>query len=261
MHENQTLLFVLAGVITVVLLCIPSYGVIWYVQMFDKRKHIPTMKTVGDWILPCFLSLVGVVVCGLVWEEAMSYTPPPKNNLIILDIDGVLNHNKTKHLQKNGTVGWSSAPIANLNRITQEHPNCSIVICSAWRIGHTLDYMQTLAKEMGIEAPVIGITPSFNHDRSRDDEITAWLLKAEGTWDGILVIDDDTSERFRRIQIKPSWTAGGLLDVHADRAITMLSRGLPENFDIGRLESTCESEIKKEMSFGGQRVPTTLSNE
>jgi len=121
--------------------------------------------------------------------------------------------------------------------------------------------MQALGKEMGIEAPIIGITPSFNHNRSRDDEITAWLQEAKGTWDGMLVIDDDSSERFKRIQIQPNWQAGGLIDIQADRAIRFLEKGLPENFDIGRLESTCKSEIKEEMSFGGQRVPTTLSNE
>jgi hypothetical protein len=261
MYENQLVMYVVAGLIGGALLCLPSIGVVKYIQLFDHKRYIPTRKTVIDWVLPFFLCLVGIVIGLLALEEAMTYTPPPKNNLIILDIDGVLNHNRTKHRQKNGLIGWSEACVAQFNRITQDNPNTSIVICSAWRIGHTLEDMQALGKEMGIEAPIIGITPSFNHDRPRDDEITAWLQEAKGTWDGMLVIDDDSSERFSRIQIKPNWEAGGLIDIQADRAIRMLKKGLPENFDIGRLESTCKSEIKKEMSFGGQRVPTTLSSE
>lgn len=59
-----------------------------------------------------------------------------KNILVFLDIDGVLN-NESFLLKSGGAEAFDPDNVKLLNKLIKE-TNASVVISSAWRIGHSL---------------------------------------------------------------------------------------------------------------------------
>lgn len=186
--------------------------------------------------------------------EAINFKPPPPNNLIVLDIDGVLNHNKAPN-RINVSHLYDPECINRMNRLIEE-TNSKIIVCSAWRIGHDIDSMQKVLDSIGLKGEVIGLTAWMRGCRTRDDEITDWLKDYDikkNKIHGIVLIDDDSSVRFKGIQVKPSWENYGFLDIHVGLATKILTEGLPKDFDIGTV-TPCESIVTDEMNFGGHKI-------
>jgi hypothetical protein len=218
------------------------------------KKH--TIGHEYKWYKPLGFTFAGFVLIALSItgvNYTMSWEPPPPIKLIILDIDGVLNHNKAPE-RINVSHLYDPACIGRFNKLVKAH-RAKIVVCSAWRIGHDIVGMQEVLDSIGVRGEVIGLTPYYQGYHTRDDEITAWLSHYDdfGNIEGIVLLDDDSSDRFKSIQVKPSWESNGLLDEHIKEAHKILSAGLPENFDIGKVE-VCESKVNKEMSFGGHFI-------
>jgi len=102
--------------------------------------------------------------------------------VIFTDIDGVLNpHWRTK---------WSKSAIAIYNRICKEY-DLKPVITSTWRLNHTIDQLQKIFIEQGIEVIIHDYTPHIDQG-DRGLEIKAWLDKNQ--CDNWVIIDDKTSD-------------------------------------------------------------------
>jgi hypothetical protein len=100
--------------------------------------------------------------------------------VLFLDVDGVLNHNKTRER----CLNYLGVDKALAKRLTDwlEGKDVKIVLSSTWR---RFPEMHEHLKENGI--CWIGVTPFFPN-RERGDEIMAWLDENETT--AFAVLDD-----------------------------------------------------------------------
>ena len=122
--------------------------------------------------------------------------------IIFLDIDGVLNTGRGKlfwrkqERKKKYTFNADFCPdaIANLNQITRES-GAKIVISSYWRSFFSLEALQVIFKEYGIEGEVIstlGMGEGFVIRPDRGTLIKQWL-KDNFEPDQFVIIDDNDS--------------------------------------------------------------------
>lgn len=102
-------------------------------------------------------------------------------NIIFTDIDGVLN----PHWKK----VWSKKAIAIFNRICKDF-NLVVVITSSWRTNHTIEQLQKIFDDQGIEVKIHDYTP-FIDQADRGLEIKEYLSKNK--CEKFVIIDDKTS--------------------------------------------------------------------
>lgn len=108
----------------------------------------------------------------------------PDMKIIFLDIDGVLNsqlfytHRKQyegldkKEFHKNQI---DSRNIVYLNQLIAE-TDAKVVLSSTWRMGNSLEYMQSLLKDKGFTGELIDYTPVLRYPGAvRGNEIKAWI--------------------------------------------------------------------------------------
>lgn len=254
-------------VITLIIILMIAGGVglsFGFGQLRETSSH--TLKRYLAGMTVCMIQAVRRVVMGYLLiiggitmlGFAMTTEVPPAIKLIILDIDGVLNHNKAT--ERVDTYLYDPECVDRLNILIATH-KAKIVVCSAWRIGQTVESMQGILNSIGVKGQVIGITPDLRGNHTRDDEITTWLQNYGNFEDieGFVLIDDDDSERFAGYQVTPSWDNFGMLSEHLHQADSMLSRKMPDEFDIGKVE-VCELEVKEETSFGGHSIQSGPSS-
>lgn len=107
--------------------------------------------------------------------------------VIFTDIDGVLNpHWKTK---------WSKNSISIYNMLCKEF-DLKPVITSTWRINHTIEQLQSIFSEQGIETKIYDYTPLIDQ-ADRGLEIKQWL--SENKCDNWVVIDDKVSNIVKHV--------------------------------------------------------------
>lgn len=134
--------------------------------------------------------------------------------IIFLDIDGVLNHqafySKRYELMKakNYSVEhplseFCPDSINNLNTLIAE-TDAKVVISSTWRMGRTVDELQSILNCVGFIGEVIGCTPNLKGDDCmRGNEIHKWIKDACKTmpeFEGVdyynfteyVILDDDS---------------------------------------------------------------------
>lgn len=230
------------------------------------ERHINGMKSAPTLWMSAFYILSGILLLSgaiLAMNLIIVSEIPPPIKLIVLDIDGVLNHNKAPK-RINVSHLYDPECIDRLNKLIK-HQEAKLVICSAWRIGQNIESMQEILDSIGVKGEVIGLTPWYRGYHTRDDEITAWLQEYQYLDEikGIVLIDDDSSERFAAYQVKPSWEEFGLRWEHVKQADAILNRKMPDKFDIGKV-SICESVASKETNFGGHHLlkkPSTTSKQ
>lgn len=136
--------------------------------------------------------------------------------IVLLDIDGVLNHKQTPFNQKVDAIC-----VKRLNTIIDSHA-CWIVVISAQRIGKTLGQVRELLLELGVRGRLAGMTPEIGGYGGRDKEITAWI--EEYGYHRMVLIDDTESQEYKDIQVQPDWTNGGLQDKHINEANEILNK-------------------------------------
>lgn len=254
----------LIATICLMILTIVGLGIFGWKMLYSGTiacldKQIAELSYPKPWksvlmILAGLLSICGALV---VMNELLTFEPPPPIKLIMLDIDGVLNHNRAPK-RLNASHLYDPACVDRLNKLIETH-HAKLVVCSAWRIGQNIESMQAILDSIGVKGEVIGLTPWFRGYHSRDDEITAWLQSYSKLKEiaGFVLLDDDSSERFVSYQVKPSWNKFGMLDKHLEQADTILSGKMPDKFDIGKV-SICKSEASSETSFGGHHIQKKL---
>jgi hypothetical protein len=103
--------------------------------------------------------------------------------VIFTDIDGVLN----PHWRKK----WSKSAIILYNKICKEF-DLRVVITSTWRTNHTIEQLQKIFTEQGIEIPIYDYTPHLDQE-DRGLEIRQWLMENVDCIDWV-IIDDKTSD-------------------------------------------------------------------
>lgn len=177
--------------------------------------------------------------------------------IVFLDFDGVLNTSKDYHAYgKACTADPDDPPVSRisihgkhvhllfgkehvrlLNHITNT-TGADIVVSSSWRRTYSgygglgLADLRALLKLVGVEAKVLGITPTDLHLKKlphrifRGHEIEEWLKQHRSRWDiKVYAILDDDSDMLDDQQpyfVKTlSWT--GLMPEDAERAIKILS--------------------------------------
>ncbi len=100
-------------------------------------------------------------------------------NIIFTDIDGVLNPSFSR--------SWSKKAIDIYNRVCRDF-NLIPVISSTWRTNHTIEQLQLIFNEQGINQKILDVT--LNLSDHRGIEIDQWLR--ENSWNKFVVIDDYT---------------------------------------------------------------------
>jgi hypothetical protein len=145
--------------------------------------------------------------------------------LIFLDIDGVLNSNRT-------VVPRNQPPLDPLNikpfnRIIAE-TKAQIVISSLWRFSHSIDEIASMFLEVGIEGSIIDVTPlpKSNIDH-RGTEVYEWIrVNRLPNWSSesgnFVILDDRTDlEPYLDRHILTDFDCG-LTEDNADNAIALL---------------------------------------
>ena len=159
--------------------------------------------------------------------------------IIFLDIDGVLNSEKFYRKRGEPNYRFDLEPpyplcefdytsICLLNKILKETESY-IVVSSTWRIGRSLEELQDLFNEVGIDGKVIGKTKILQERKNfekivRGTEIKMWM--DENNFTGNYIIIDDDNDMLPEQQpffIKTSfWT--GITEKNVEDSIKLLNK-------------------------------------
>ncbi len=163
--------------------------------------------------------------------------------IIFLDVDGVLNNDKTEDRYQ-GFTGIDQQNVDTLKKLydkSNEEEITRIVVSSSWRYemvkkyskaDGSYEYLLKRLNDSGME--VIDYTPmSPISGWHRSDEIEAWLSDNKTKFEvSTYVILDDESFDFRDkgLDTKFVWTDGeyGLTDKDIDRGLEILRGGEPK---------------------------------
>lgn len=132
--------------------------------------------------------------------------------ILFLDIDGVLNHAKTRERFR-GVFGINKKFLRIFNTIIRDVPDLKVVLSSTWRLYK--DNREELKKN-GIE--YIDVTPALRTS-FRGEEIKKWLEENESLEiEKFACIDDDSDFLEDQKLFKTSWKVGITQDL-ADEVI------------------------------------------
>ena len=149
------------------------------------------------------------------------------NNIIFLDIDGVLNSQKFLIEQNNKNVldlverQISDIDPKNLEILKEIIflTNSKVVITSSWRKLNIYPLVKEKLIDIGI--PIIGETPII--ESKRGEEIRKYIK--ENNVENYIIIDDDIFEDFYELKnylVKTSFYENGLEEFHKDIAFKLL---------------------------------------
>lgn len=155
---------------------------------------------------------------------------------VFLDFDGVLNHTgwfKTRRERRRpddwqwDDLSFDRVCVERLNRLLAQTA-ARVVVSSSWRYGDvrgervvckTPQWLESLLRRHGFDGIVLDVTPILGG--MRGGEIRAWLdARAEPGATFVILDDEDYAQLDGRL-VQTDFAAGGLLDVHVDRAIRM----------------------------------------
>lgn len=132
--------------------------------------------------------------------------------IIFLDFDGVI---VTAHTRYHSGDPYC---VHLLNRVIKK-TEAKIVVSSSWRVGCTVEELQTELKGWGVDGEVIDKTPHI-HRVIRGLEIDQWLREHPDV-KSYVILDDDADMLPNQLLVKTSSTHG--MDyVDAEKAIQIL---------------------------------------
>lgn len=155
---------------------------------------------------------------------------------VFLDFDGVLNHaawfSERRGRRQPGDWRWDNLSfdrvcVERLNRLLAQ-TGARVVVSSSWRCGsivggrerlQTPQWLESLLRRHGFNGLVLDVTPIQG---SRGGEIRTWLDARAEPGAAFVILDDDSDAELDGRLVQTDFATGGLLDVHVDRAITML---------------------------------------
>lgn len=150
--------------------------------------------------------------------------------VIFLDIDGVLNSGPFLTCQHD--VGFfddidqiDPVNVEFLNQIINA-TNSKIVVSSSWRNHFDFNFLVKFLRSAGIVGEVVGKTPTFNIQNTRDLEIASWI--ADNNPESILLLED--AHDMHSLQLFTIFTDPdqGLIDSDVNKAISILSTKAPK---------------------------------
>lgn len=147
--------------------------------------------------------------------------------LVVIDVDGVLNSAAWFDRKPDGVL-FAADPVAvaRLNRILLQ-TSADLVMSSAWRTWDGLPSVAHAAgilRGFGVAGRVVGVTPALD-DAQRGDEIEKWLIEKTRGPVYLAVLDDDGDMGAVSDHLIQTSFETGLLDVHVDAAIELLTNG------------------------------------
>lgn len=176
-------------------------------------------------------------------EELKKENDMREIKVIMLDIDGVLNSEKSLHrrvkMHKNKELDYAEVyypvcpMVSYFNKII-EHTQAKIVISSTWRLFHPLegiDYskptrfqlgLRDIFKKQGVLGDIIDVTPQTKLSGYRGNDIKEWLNNNKV--DRYVIIDDnsDMLEEQMPFFVKTDFQ-DGLTEEQANKAIEILN--------------------------------------
>jgi hypothetical protein len=144
--------------------------------------------------------------------------------IIFLDIDGVLNCQKTTE-RFHGFVSIDPKLVKRLNRILKE-TDAKIVLSSTWRL---FEDNKEILEKTGIK--YIDVTPSFHG--LRGEEINDWLSKHPEV-DRYVILDDDSDMLPNQILFQTTWNDGLTLKIMHE-VIKYLNMDLKKCLKCGKI--------------------------
>ncbi len=148
------------------------------------------------------------------------------NNIIFLDIDGVLNGRKwvnTLSFAIRSAPDFDPVCCALLQKII-DATGASLVISSSWREIMTIKQLDMHLDINDITAPIVGVTPRRNY---RHEEIKAWLAEHPSVTNYVVLDDMSMPELEDRRVRTDEWT--GLVESDVEKAIDILMKKLSFN--------------------------------
>lgn len=145
----------------------------------------------------------------------------PGLRVIFLDIDGVLNCRS--FVEGLGATEWDKMidrrAVARLDLLVRRS-SAEIVISSSWRCHLPIERIEAILQDHGFDGKILGITP--RRTSSRAAEIQAWLDAADEAPAAVVILDDlPEMDHLAPYFVQTTWEEG-LLDVHVERALTLL---------------------------------------
>jgi hypothetical protein len=160
----------------------------------------------------------------------LGYYIPHKGymKILFLDFDGVLNSSewfssKSEDFFVQEINHFNPEAVEMINEIVRA-TNCRVVVSSAWRIGHTLDHLNSLLHRAGFEFFLLGMTPIGN--RLRGDEIQDWISEFSRVVTPVTsfcILDDSSDMGGLMHKLVQTTFALGLQASHVSRVIEMLN--------------------------------------
>jgi hypothetical protein len=103
-------------------------------------------------------------------------------NIIFTDIDGVLFNTTSR--------SWNKTAVNLYNKLCNKY-DLRAVVSSTWRVKHSMNDLQNVFYQNGIDVEIIDYTPIISFD-GRGSEIEEWLRANEV--DNFIILDDCTRD-------------------------------------------------------------------
>lgn len=147
--------------------------------------------------------------------------------VVFLDVDGVLNNNKTTRRTTGGYPFVGSRPLKNLKRIIAE-TGAKVVLSSDWRYDrdnpqYNRDFLELRDELLRYGIKLYGFTPELPSTH-RGAEIDEWL-KAHAEVSNFVILDDRTDIEPNTDHWVQTVMSHGLGVEETRRAIEILMRG------------------------------------
>ena len=231
----------------------------------DIRKGDLISAQIGAIVLA--LIHFGAAYCIYSWIdmnlEAKKYNDS-KIKLIVLNIDGVLNHEKSNFYFPPGNekgVPLDKGCIDALNYITST-TDAKILISSPWKEVKPLPILQFELRNAGVYGDIIGTTPNIP-DADRGLELSVWLKNnSDIPLKSLVILDTVKLKGYEGFTVKTSkdtngldhsWSRAGTYFNSYTTAAEKLKQEL-STVEYKKLKdkrtTSCKSTIKREMPFG-----------
>ena len=119
-----------------------------------------------------------------------------KENIIFLDIDGVLNHEVWYNSKEYGSLEkldrvrhLDPSSVKLINKLCLQ-ANCKVVISSTWRVGMSLSDLQAMLDKAGATFKIIDVT-GITREGIRGVEIYNWWQDKREDYNNYVIFDDD----------------------------------------------------------------------
>lgn len=151
------------------------------------------------------------------------------SRIIFLDFDGVLNSARWLATQqgwkRNVLKRFDPDAVARLNHITHT-TDANIVVSSSWRYRYALPRLRSLLESVGVHGHVSDIIPAPGFERvdfERWEAIRDWLDGESTPFpQHFIILEDEEPMADLEPRCVRTTYQHGLLDLHVERAITLL---------------------------------------